>query len=154
MSECKSRPPTDNSQKESDETESPCQVFQFINLSNNDPGSQKKNLTKARSHVTKVFHRRRQTEEKQRKLVVRSRTELATIFKGLHSQTLFTNLDQSFLICGSSPWSHIEADIIPTLISQRRWSPLAHQMVHHSTLRNVYQEEVRSMLILTQWLPL
>jgi maltoporin len=134
MSKRKLKSDEDTSQEESDEDQ-PSKVFQFIDLSNNDPDLQKKNLFKARSHAMKVVRQRMRIEEKKRKLEEPSSTELI-VLQDPYSQAVLASMNQSFLDYASSPLSSIETDIAPTLISQLRWSPLAHRMIHHSMLRN------------------
>jgi hypothetical protein len=137
MSKRKFKSDEDTSQEESDEdTPSKPQVFRFIDLSNNDPKLRKKNQFKARSHVMKVVHRRMRIEEKNRELEEASSTELI-VLQDPYSQAVVASMNHNFLDYASSPLSNIEADIAPTLVSQWRWSPLAHRMIYHSKLRNI-----------------
>jgi len=115
---------------ESQDQSSESTVFQFIDLSSNDPDTQKQNRWRARSHVIKIARRRMQVEKK-REFVLLQHTERSAMRK--FSQGLPYSINQNLLESSSTPWSHIVEDIIPTVRSTVKWSSLADLMVHHGT---------------------
>ena len=112
--------------EEFDEAKPLGQAFQFIDLSSNDPRSRRKNLAKVRSHVGRLVHRRWQTVGSVKHERQRGPIPLSSVGQ------IPTNMNQSLLKLERLPWSQLEADIGPTLMSQ--WSPTVHAMMYHCKL--------------------
>jgi len=125
---------TEDSGADSTQSESSSEFFRFIDLSQNDPASQKRNRTMARSHAMKNVRRRRQTEEKERGLVVLSTKELAAMLKDIYSQTVSGNMSQDMPVTTNPPFSALDADMMPALAFQDTWNPLEQEMIQHCKL--------------------
>jgi hypothetical protein len=120
-------------------------ILQFIYQTNNDPDLRKQNTSKVRSHVMRVLHRRRQTEGSVTKTEERATNEetghslvhLSSAGQIVAAEDVYRQImNQSFLEPWSSPWSQVETNIAPTLMS--RLAPTGQAMSYHCKLRYIY----------------
>ncbi len=109
-------------------------VYQFVDLSNDDPEVRKQNLTNARSYITKNNRRRRLLKDAKK---VRFVIWTPTTVKHKQSQNLLTSMNLSLLDSASSPWPY--TDTMPTMETQRKWSPFARQLMHRRMLLTIRQ---------------
>jgi len=111
-------------------------VFQFIDISSNDPDTQNKiDGRRGLMLLKSLVGERKWKRSGSLSIVLLQPTERSTIRR--FSQRLPYSINQSLLESASSPWSHILEDIVPTVRSKVKWSPLVDLMVHHSTF-NTY----------------
>jgi len=127
----KRRSGSDNgtSQEESN-TEPSCKVYQFVDLSNDDPIVRKQNLTNARSYITKNIRRRKLIEDAKK---VKFIMWTPPVVKHKQSQILHTSMNLGPLDFICSPL--LSTNIMPT--SQRKWSPLSHELIKHRMLSTI-----------------
>ena len=104
-------------------------VYHFVDLSNDDPEVRKQNLTIARSYITKTIRRRRLMKDAKE---VRFVVWTPTAVKHKQSQTLLRSMDLGLLDSAGSPWPC--TDTMPTPETQRKWSPLARQLMRRRML--------------------
>lgn len=104
MSKRRSILDTDTSQDDRESSEAdhpPRKAFRFINLSNNDPNMQEKNLAKAQSHAMKIARRRQRTGGRHGEFIVVSSPGIQAIFKKVYSNTMPISMGQSLLSTAS-----------------------------------------------------
>ena len=112
--------------------------FHFIDLTNMDSDSKKRNLIKVRSHVMKGIRRRHRTENKQLKPNSRSEISTSEPKTDFDSHSISTSIDRSMVTCANSSVLRIETDILPTFTNTWKWTTWGYRMLHFSKFSNIF----------------
>lgn len=103
--------------------------FRFIDLTRNDPDTQKKNRTEIRSHAIKFIRRQQRTGDKSFKFVGRSLK--APINSETHTNAT-GSIDACMLACANSYLLRLEADGLPRSTDTWKWTPLGYRLIRFS----------------------